>query len=748
MMILSRAGLFLFRFLSVAACTVPVFRCTPAFALDFESPEQLLVDLKAELVMVVTVEDVVTRWAVIEHGDHMAASVATCRLHEIIHADGEARDRWPEGDHQKIAHWEPSDMFMVPIAPLPIEGRRYVVWAFEIPEGSGMERFRSNWLARPDGFFLLRGSGDQESFYWQGKSYRLTDVRRTLASGELMPLDQIEDPMKRIEVAQNRLGTGELGEINGFVRGLVSCVSSPETEVKFIESGAGDSGIIRTRDLGSLEHKLWYTGLAALTRLGRDAKHREVVVEALVSLLETARGHAHLAIALSLAEFGDARANKVLVKEYVGDSRAVSVDPQSGMQFPNRYPYDDNSVAAAAFALGQLGDRRGLDHELIEVQLAAADGSASAAPEEVLDTLTEIAEDLNAEVEELRMAGRTTALREKGDYTRRLPRKWIKVHALLANLGKEKSFRKLVDALIEDATTYPKEDDQLVPRMRTASWTSRTRGWPSLESAIFDADDQPEALLERLESAYGGTAHWDEPTLRGLRSAIDGSTQESPAGGVEQAQEEVEPAQAEMAIRVAGLLSSPAPEERAEGLAAAGFHGIDRYYDTVVEHALTADGVERQAAVYGLGFYAQEPQEYVLTELLEDEDLEMRVSAFELATRFSPERFADVALGLVIDATNAAQEATQDEQWRCQNRLQSLARILARFSRSAPLTNGLSHSDPTVKLVYVNSLALGGHPNAVSALVGLRGDQDSTVQAAVEAALMVIGPVGEEAGEH
>lgn len=59
---------------------------------------------------------------------------------------------------------------------------------------------------------------------------------------------------------------------------------------------------------------------------------------------------------------------------------------------------------------------------------------------------------------------------------------------------------------------------------------------------------------------------------------------------------------------IAKLLADPDPNRRAEGLAAAGYHQMETYYAKVLDAALNGKGIERNAAIYALGFYGRDAQ--------------------------------------------------------------------------------------------------------------------------------------------
>jgi hypothetical protein len=66
---------------------------------------------------------------------------------------------------------------------------------------------------------------------------------------------------------------------------------------------------------------------------------------------------------------------------------------------------------------------------------------------------------------------------------------------------------------------------------------------------------------------------------------------------------------------------------RAEGLAAAGYHQLGAFRDKVLDVALNGKGIERNAAIYALGFYGRDVPEPVLRRLIASEDVGLRSNA-------------------------------------------------------------------------------------------------------------------------
>ena len=103
---------------------------------------------------------------------------------------------WSVGSVQSVVQADYSDLIFEPIAPPAIEGRRYILWAFVTPEEGEVPRL-APWTAHPQGFFLVHGHGASEFIFWSGRSYGVSQIRKTLKAGQRVPLDQIVDPHQK-----------------------------------------------------------------------------------------------------------------------------------------------------------------------------------------------------------------------------------------------------------------------------------------------------------------------------------------------------------------------------------------------------------------------------------------------------------------------------------------------------------------------------------------------------------------------
>ena len=196
------------------------------------------------------------------------------------------------------------------------------------------------------------------------------------------------------------------------------------------------------------------------------------------------------------------------------------------------------------------------------------------------------------------------------------------------------------------------------------------------------------------------------------------------------------------ADRIARLLASQDPERRAEGFAAAGYHQIAECYDRVLDEALHGSGVERNAALYGLGFYRREAPEPALRQLLKATDPEFQITTLELASRRNPGRFSQEAME-IVHAQIGRMGGGGSDDWEANRRSTYFRRILSRFARGGlpePILAGLKDPDPRIRRLTAEALGMAGDPAAVRSIVPLLGDVDAQVKRAAQAALGQLGP--------
>ena len=572
---------------------------------------------------------------------------------------------------------------------------------------------------------LIRGQGSREFIHWSGRRYGFQELREALKAGRRLPLNQIADPVRRLQVAEVRIERGDLGDRAAFIQGLVSNVLDPEGQAKKVErSPPGNvSADMFGMSAGEAQpHAIWYLSLALLRDLGKNEQNRKDVVAALTPISRTARPRVRLAAALALADLGSEAGKDALIRGFNEESGEVSSDPPDQMTFPGRYPYDGSSITAGAHALARLGDRRGLRHSKVEVRLATAEALKDQPDLELRKTLERLARDLEPTVQALKASGDLAKPRRPGDYTNRYPEDWVRTKRLQARFGDDQSLRQLVDAYLVDADTYPQEETPLVPRGRPAAWSSG----PSPGDAILGADRNPATLLQRLRKLFRNDDRWDSSSFKSLRASLEEPRSDKPKEIVQK-----EPGEAE----VRRLLDDPAADRRAEGLAAAGYYRIGAFYEKVVDVALHGKGVERQAAICALGFYGRDLPPTALRQLMGSKDQEIRFSAFELATRKDPARFA----GESMDVIRASVQSNEDRD----RNVAYLPRVLCRLARGpipAPLLEGLKDPNPEVRRVVIRALELSGNPDAIRNLEPLTRDPDPATRTASQAALRVLGP--------
>ncbi len=120
-------------------------------------------------------------------------------------------------------------------------------------------------------------------------------------------------------------------------------------------------------------------------------------------------------------------------------------------------------------------------------------------------------------------------------------------------------------------------------------------------------------VLDRLRKLFAQDPRWDSTPFKALRASLE----EHPTESAETPAKK-KPTDAE----IKKLLSDSDPERRAEGLAAAGYYQADAFYAAVQETALRGTGIERNAAVYALGFYGHDLPADLLRELMTSDDVD------------------------------------------------------------------------------------------------------------------------------
>lgn len=705
-----------------AACSAANSLQTPV---QFTAPAQFLVDKETDLAAIVKVKRVENRWMILEDGDHFPFLLVDCEMEEPLVGAGS----WAIGTTQTVFQDDYSDMIFEPLSPPALEGRSYILWATSTKEDKEAAA-NASWIAHPQGFLRIRGDNEKPFIYWNGKSYSLNDIRKTIKSGLRLPLDQIIDPAQRLKVAEGRMKDGNLGDETAFVHGLLVNVLDPEGQAKNVQhahTGGGSTDLFGMDAGDKQPHAIWYGSLAMLRDLGKQEKYMKDVLTAITPVSQASRDRIRLAAALALADLGSDAGKQALIHGYEVDSGEVSGDPPDDMTFPGRYMHDESSVTACAYALARLGDHRGLKHKKPEVRLAAADALKDSGDPEVLQTLKQLANELEPELEKAKTSGELSKPRDPGDYTTRYPDNWIRTRMFLARAGDNESLRQLVEAFVLDFGTYPKEEPSLVPIGRGVISSNGA----TLRGAIETSDSSLTRLMERLHLLFEKDPRWDQPALKALLTSLENPPREedNPAATPK-------PDEAEIARR----LADPDARKRAEALAAAGYFQMKSFFGKLLETALKGSGEERAAAIYGLGFYEIDVPESALKQLLSDKNDSIQMSAVELATRKNPDRFAKETMEI---ARTTIKKSEADKSGDKEQLLSYLPRLLCRQTRrSLPpaLTDGLKDADPLLRRTVVIALQLGGNPESIPHLTPLLNDSDPSVREAARVALEWLGP--------
>ena len=729
-----------FTFISLLASLIALTISASAFCatdskqlqqLTMTDPAQFLVAVETiDMAAIVNVKQTELRWVVLPHGDNISLYVANVEMNQVLSGG----DGWPAGAQGTVMQYDYSDLISEPISPPAIENRRYLLFAFKTPKNSEVPSLAS-LVAYPQGFLLVRGELGAEFVYWNGRSYSIAAIQSALKTRKRLPLDQIIDPVRRLKVAEARMNDGDLGDPKAFVRGLLLNLVDPEGQAKKVErniKSAGENDMFgMNRDAGQ-PHGLWYNSLARLRDLGKDEVRRVEVIEALKPVVKTARQPVRLATALALVDLGNDAGRDALIKGFESESGPISSDPSDKMTYPGRYPYDESSITACAHALARLGDRRGLNHPKPEVRLAAAVALVDRPDADLQGALKSLATELEPRAEALRASGELTKLRRTGDYTNRYPAHWVRTLQLLARIGDDVAFRQLVEAYLADADTYPKDETLLMPRAQVASWTSNGL---SPGRGIRDSNKNSPEVVERLRRLFGQDSRWEKSSFKILRESLSETEQSTTT-------EPSRPKPPEESI--GALLRSADADKRAEGLAAAGYHGMGIFYDTVLEAAVSRKGVEKNAAIYSLGLFGRDVPETTLRQLIADEDLGVRFNAIELATRKNPGRFALEAMKFVRAKTVQAKDAKPDN-WEIQREMAYLPRVLSRLARGPipqPMLAGLKDPDPTVRRIVIQAFELSGNPDSVKYIQAIaRPDADAETLKSSQQAIRIIGPM-------
>ncbi len=696
--------------------------------------EQFIVDKPTDLVAIVSVDSIENCWAQIE-GDMIPFISSKCTLVEQISGD----KTWPKDASQTILHSDCSSMIQTALAPPPVKGRKYFLWASSIKPEEKIKEIDADWIAHPQGFFLLRGADDNEFIYWDQKRYSLADLRRALTNESTVGLDKIEDPVKRMKVAEQRIDQRKISEVDAMIRGLVINVQDPEGQAK-LSGKPGKSDVEEDLEFfgegDNQPHYIWFRSISLLRDLGKLDKCREKVIQALIPFLSHKRPKVQFVSALALADLGDDHGKNILLKSLSDEPEVVSADTDSPMTFYGHFQYDDSTVMASAYALGKLGDRQGLDNDNVDIQIVTADGLIENGNYDVKEHLEKMLINLNKEVAQLKASGVFDRMRDPSDQKERYPIQWIKVHSMLARLGNDESLKILVQAWAQDMKTYPVDED-LVPKCRIVEFDSFSKGWYTLGRAIRATSQDRESVLKRLKSLFESDPIWISSPLVNLRSALGDSTVT--------VSNTTDDDTISIRKRIEEGLKSDDQEKRAESLAAAGLHQLNEYYEIVLMTALKGEGIERQASIYALGFYNRAISEATMTQIITSGPPGDRLSAFELATRRYPDLYVDLGIQilrtLVADLATAKKQEVDafDSEMSLKFGTQSLSRV-CRTGIPEPLIKALKDPDPAFRTVIVQALGMSGNPSAAPHLLALKDDPDNSVREAAIRAIQILGP--------
>ena len=298
---------------------------------------------------------------------------------------------------------------------------------------------------------------------------------------------------------------------------------------------------------------------------------------------------------------------------------------------------------------------------------------------------------------------------------------------MLARVGRDESLRLLVDAYVADFSTYPADPPPLLPRARPGTWS----GGPGLADALINADPSEQRVLERLVALLSKDPRWNQPAVLSLRASLGDKSAPAPPKADAKPGPEVH--------AIAKNLASKEPRERAEALAASGYHRIEAHYDEVLRTALTGAGEERMAALYGLGFYRHDIPVATLRRLIARGDIGSRFSALELATRTKPARFAAEAMTLLQEV---AAHPRGGEQGMSGVDLPHLAQVLSRLTRGPlpqELLTSMRNKDAQVRWAIIRALGMGGNPGSFPYVSTALADTDEAVRSAAQSAVEALG---------
>jgi HEAT repeat protein len=680
------------------------------------SPLEFLTDKESKVAGIVTIQRVETR--VISEPETPHVLLVQAQVDEV----------WRGGEvwqpHATVAfiqgeYWEPEG---VPEAPAAIPGKRYVVWVD--PSDDRLQSL-ARWYARPRAVLLIRTDLANEFVYWRGTRYTVEGLREAITGDKRLSLDQILDPLQRLNVAYERINRGELGARAAFIHGLTLILEDPEGQARHVRPPEDPSADDAPTESQQGAHSLVDQSLRLLRALGRDDTCRPDVVRALTRFTVKTRPAIRLATALALAEIGSDAGRESLIQGFETHSdwhRKRLADQDLGDFYPR-----DGSAAACSYALARLGDSRGLQSSRPALRLAAAE--AITADADVREVARGIAEDLQPEVDK-RVAN-------PGPCPSELPKDWVRAERLLALGGDDTSLRRLAEGYLWEANSCPGAEDFNLETGANPFADPRIVGiGPWAGAATVTADTNRPRLLQRLRGMFAGGAEWGTPAFQLMRMSLgDSSASEPPADdSYERTQRAKVPSQ----------LQSRDSAERVGGIASAGAYGLDAYYNDVLDAALGGSDPERIQAAASLAAYDRDLPDPTVRRLLTDGPLEGRLIALEWATRKDPQRFAVEAMRCLRDteADPRGKTAATENLGMFGYDVRHLPSVLSRVARGplpAEVLKGLEDKDQLVRRAVLQALGIGGNPEAISHVARLLRDPGPSVRHAAKVALDLLG---------
>ena len=703
----------------------------PAEAEPWTSPEEFLAERETDLCGIVEVKRVENY----VHELRLPVLLVECEMLEPL----VGASAWPAGETRTVVQAEYFEAWTQTLAPPATEGRRHLIWADEI----NFDIHDARLFAHLAGVLRIRRKADVEHVYWQSRNHSLSSIRKTIASNRIFDLDRVSSPVQRIEIAKRRVLTGKVGDVDAFIRGLMLTLSDPDGQAArvrkheqfYARMSHGDSDLLyHLNEWSPGTHVLWSDSLAALRDFGAMDDHGARVIAALKPFTEHKDEQTRFAVALALATLKDTSGVEVLLR---GFEEEITKPKRKGGREPVHFrgqKFGRSSRTAAAYALGLLGDTRGLKDDDANVRLAAAEALIKQSSEEVQSALTEIAPQFDKVVNKLREDGELFAPRSAYRCAKPVPREWIRTHRLLAQVGNDTSLRTLTEAWLEDFARNPDRAEWLVNNMPRALGEDFYY-YHSILKAVVKSESDGEKLLARLRGLFGEDERWDQRPFVALREHLGDDVK---LDSTPKPEAEAVPTKKE----ILKLIESEDRWKRREGLIAIGKHKVEELFPTLVDTALNKRDQNSSVAVESLKIWNGEQAEKMLHAVALEADLETRFHTLELLTRSShPERFAEEVMQLARDLIEGTY--ADDDPFLGRERslvfLQRVAVRLARRSLPPALLSGLSHYNERVRTFTVRVLAMAGDPAAHQHLVPLREDRNLRVRLQVKMALEILG---------